>query len=47
VPKSALRYLDWSVEEGLKVVISGGVHQPGAEALRGARASAAAAPSAS
>ena len=28
-PKSAVRYLDWTVEEGLKVIISGGVHQPG------------------
>jgi uncharacterized membrane protein len=45
VPKSALRYLDWSVEQGLKVIISGGVHQPGAEPLRAARAGAAAASS--
>ena len=28
VPKSQLRYLDWAVEDGLKVVISGGVLQP-------------------
>ena len=28
-PKASLRYLDWTVEEGLKVIISGGVHQPG------------------
>lgn len=29
VPKASLIYLDWPVEEGLKVVISGGVVQPG------------------
>src|SRR5262249_3657102 len=29
VPKSSIIYLDWPVEEGLKVVISGGVVQPG------------------
>jgi uncharacterized membrane protein len=29
VPKSSLIYLDWPVDEGLKVVISGGVVQPG------------------
>ncbi|MBI5169209.1 MAG: DUF502 domain-containing protein [Candidatus Eisenbacteria bacterium] len=28
-PKADLIYLDWSVEEGLKVVVSGGVVQPG------------------
>jgi uncharacterized membrane protein len=28
VPKSQLRYLDWSVEDGLRVVVSGGVIQP-------------------
>ena len=28
VPKAQLRYLDWAVEDGLKVVISGGVLQP-------------------
>jgi len=28
VPKSSIIYLDWPVEEGLKVVISGGVVQP-------------------
>jgi len=28
VPKSSLIYLDWAVEDGLKVVISGGVVQP-------------------
>jgi len=39
VPKTSVRYLDWSVEEGLKVVISGGVHQPGIEsAVRAASA---------
>jgi uncharacterized membrane protein len=31
VHKSTLRYLDWPVEEGLKVVISGGVLQPDTE----------------
>jgi len=29
VPKRELIYLDWAVEEGLKVVVSGGVVQPG------------------
>jgi uncharacterized membrane protein len=29
-PKKDLRYLDWSVEEALKVVVSGGLVQPGA-----------------
>lgn len=29
VPKRELIYLDWTVEEGLKVVVSGGVVQPG------------------
>lgn len=29
VPKRELVYLDWTVEEGLKVVVSGGVVQPG------------------
>jgi uncharacterized membrane protein len=28
VPKAALIYLDWQVEDGLKVVVSGGVVQP-------------------
>lgn len=28
VPKSEVRYLDWAVEDGLKVVVSGGVVQP-------------------
>lgn len=28
VPKAMLRYLDWPVEEGLKVIVSGGVLQP-------------------
>ena len=45
VPRSALRYLDWTVEEGLKVIISGGVHQPGvAGTPRPSRAAAKAAP---
>jgi uncharacterized membrane protein len=30
-PKASLRYLDWTVEEGLRVIISAGVHQPGSE----------------
>lgn len=29
VPKRELVYLDWAVEDGLKVVVSGGVVQPG------------------
>ncbi len=28
VPKNAIHYLDWPVEDGLKVVVSGGVVQP-------------------
>lgn len=38
-PRSQLVYLDWAVEDGLKVIISGGVLQPGdhaAEVVRGA-----------
>ena len=31
VPKRSLLYLDWTVEEALKVVVSGGVLQPGIE----------------
>ena len=29
VPRAQLVFLDWSVEEGLKVIVSGGVLQPG------------------
>jgi len=32
-PKASLLYLDWSVEDGLKVVISGGLVQPAGDAL--------------
>ncbi|MBI1795486.1 MAG: DUF502 domain-containing protein [Candidatus Eisenbacteria bacterium] len=32
VPKSQVIYLDWPVEEGLKVIVSGGVVQPPARA---------------
>ena len=32
VPKAQIHYLDWPVEDGLRVVVSGGVVQPGAEA---------------
>ncbi len=32
VPKREVVYLDWSVEDGLKMVVSGGVVQPGAAA---------------
>ena len=28
-PRKDLHYLDWSVEDALKVVVSGGVVQPG------------------
>jgi uncharacterized membrane protein len=31
VPKASVIYLDWPVEDGLKVVISGGLVQPGVE----------------
>jgi len=30
VPRSEVIYLDWPVEDGLKVIVSGGVIQPGA-----------------
>ena len=29
VPKREVVYLDWSVEDGLKMIVSGGVVQPG------------------
>jgi uncharacterized membrane protein len=38
VPRASLVYLDWSVEDGLKVIISGGVVQPGVEPAAGATA---------
>ena len=48
VPRASLRFLDWSVDEGLKVVISGGVHQPGiARALKASRPAGSAAPASS
>ncbi len=31
VPKKDVIYLDWSVEDGLKVIVSGGVVQPGSD----------------
>ncbi len=31
VPRSQIIHLDWPVEDGLKVIVSGGVIQPGAE----------------
>lgn len=31
VPRSQLIHLDWSIEDGLKVIVSGGVIQPGIE----------------
>jgi hypothetical protein len=39
VPKKDLLELDWDVEDGLKVIVSGGVVQPGMDApvVRGAR----------
>lgn len=30
VPRSSIIYLDWPIEDGLKVIVSGGVVQPGA-----------------
>jgi uncharacterized membrane protein len=30
VPRASIIYLDWTIEEGLRVIISGGVVQPGA-----------------
>jgi uncharacterized membrane protein len=41
-PRASLRFLGWSVEEALKVIISGGVHQPGVENARGTRTTTAA-----
>ena len=41
VPKRELIYHDWTVEDGLKVIVSGGVLQPGVKApipVRGASA---------
>ena len=38
VPQSQLVYLDWQVEDGLKVIISGGSLQPGEAGARFARA---------
>ena len=32
VPRASIIYLDWTIEEGLRVIISGGVVQPGASA---------------
>ena len=29
VPKAQIVYLDWDIEDGLKVVVSGGLVQPG------------------
>jgi len=34
VPKSKIIYLDWPVEEGLKVIVSGGVVQPTDDRIR-------------
>ncbi len=41
VPRSQLIFLDWSVEEGLKVIVSGGVLQPGPGRAPTARAATA------
>lgn len=35
VSRKDIRYLDWTVEEGLKVVVSGGVVQPGGDPIGG------------
>jgi uncharacterized membrane protein len=40
VPRAQLIHLDWAVEDGLKVIVSGGVLQPGASATTAARATA-------
>jgi len=37
VPRAQLIYLDWAVEDGLKVIVSGGVLQPGETAAAAAR----------
>jgi uncharacterized membrane protein len=40
VPRAQLIYLDWAVEDGLKVIVSGGVLQPGEFAAAAARSTA-------
>ena len=42
VPRSQIVPLDWSVEEGLKVIVSGGVLQPGEPTAAAARGTASA-----
>ncbi len=44
VPKKDLIYLDWAVEDGLKVVVSGGVVQPGSTVVLPGSTSATAIP---
>ncbi len=44
VPRAQLIYLDWAVEDGLKVIVSGGVLQPGEFAAAVARDAAPAPP---
>jgi uncharacterized membrane protein len=34
VPKTSIVYLDWTIEDGLKMVVSGGVVQPNGEAVQ-------------
>jgi uncharacterized membrane protein len=42
VPRAQIIYLDWAVEDGLKVIVSGGVLQPGVNLPAGAARGAAA-----
>ena len=38
VPRKDILYLDWPIEDGLKVIVSGGVVQPDMERVHGGRA---------
>jgi uncharacterized membrane protein len=44
VPRKDIVYLDWPIEDGLKVIVSGGVVQPDMERLGAARAARGTAP---
>jgi uncharacterized membrane protein len=46
VPRKDILYLDWPIEDGLKVIVSGGVVQPDMERVIAARAAKGAAPEA-
>ena len=40
IPRASITYLDWTIEEGLRVIISGGVVQPGVSGPPAAAAAA-------